>query len=105
MLVLAVVAIAAGVWLIALRPQPSTSDPGAGGGSVSDVRQRALGTLGAAVAAKDRACGAVTGSEFATCMSQLSVITGEYNDLVLCFGGATTIEMVTTCEDRVGLPH
>jgi hypothetical protein len=105
LLIAAVVAIAAGLWLIALRPHPSTSDPGAGGGSANEVRQRALGALSAAVAAKDKACGPMTGSDFATCMSQLSVLTNQYNTLVLCLGGATTIEMVTACEDRVGVEH
>jgi hypothetical protein len=104
-LIAAVVAIALGLWVVASRPSAPGSDPGSGGASVSEVRQRALGTLSAAVAAKDKACGAMTGSDFATCMSQLSVLTNRYNTLLGCFGGATTMEMVTACEDRVGVEH
>ncbi len=55
--------------------------------------------------AKDKACGAMTGPAFTTCIGQFAVLTKQYNDLVACFGNATTVDKVTACEDRLGVEH
>ncbi len=101
--IVAVAAIALGIWLVASGSHSPTSDPGAAGSSALAAQQRALGALSAAMNAKDKACGAMTGPAFGTCMSQFAVLTKQYNDLLACFGNATTVDKVTACEDRLGV--
>ena len=103
--VVAVVAVVAGVWFVASGSHSTAGDPGAGGSSALAAQQRALGALTAAMNAKDKACGAMTGPAFTTCMSQFAVLTKQYNDLVACFGNATTVDKVTACEDRLDVEH
>lgn len=102
--IVAALAIVVGIWAFESGQRQTTADPG-GTPAALAAQQRALGALSAAMNAKDKACGAMTGPAFTTCIGQFAVLTKQYNDLVACFGNATTVDKVTACEDRLGVEH
>ena len=77
--------------------------PSADPAAVAAARQQAVSSLKAQVDAKNHSCDALAGATYTTCISQFAVIAKQYNDLLICLGGATTMDAVTSCERQVGL--
>jgi hypothetical protein len=98
---IAVLAIAA--WALAGRSGAGSSVPSSDPAAVAAARQQALSALKTQVDAKNHQCDALAGATYTVCISQFAEAAKQYNDLLLCLGGATTMDAVTSCERAVGV--
>jgi hypothetical protein len=80
-----------------------SSAPSADPEAVAAAKQQALSGVKARVDAKNHSCDALAGATYTTCISEFAVIAKQYNGLILCLGGVTTMDAVTSCERQVGL--
>lgn len=102
-LLAAVAVLVIGAWAVAGATGPGSSAPSADPAAVATAKQRALSGLKAQVDAKTHECDGLAGATYTTCISQFAVVAKQYNDLLLCLGGATTMDAVTSCERKVGV--
>ena len=99
----AVAVLVIGAWVMIGGTGRGATAPSADPAAVAAARQQALSSLKAQVDAKNHSCDALAGATYTMCISQFAEIAKQYNDLLICLGGATTMDAVTSCERQVGL--